>query len=275
MRATGSRSSNTTRARAGATGRCAAATATPNSAARRRSAGSTRTCTSTRARGGSPTTTAACSTTARRLGVPLEPFVQVNYNAYLHSSQAFGGKPQRYREVKADYQGHVAELLAKATRQSALDDRSARRIRKNCSNRCASGARSTPISLCRERRDQRPARIHEAAGRRLERAPDALRADRPRGHPGLASVAGLPNGDVYDMQTSMFQPVGGMGRVGEAFGRELGPLIRYSAKWSRSVRTSAASSSATRTRPAGRPDARARAIGACARFRCRSWRRSR
>src|ERR1700674_1177131 len=58
---------------------------------------------------------------AKRLGVPLEAFVQVNYNAYLHSTRAFGGKPQRYREIKADYQGHVAELLAKATRQNALD----------------------------------------------------------------------------------------------------------------------------------------------------------
>src|SRR5580658_1992548 len=57
----------------------------------------------------------------KRLGVALEPFVQVNYNAYLHSSRAFGGKPQRYREIKADYQGQVAELLAKATRQQALD----------------------------------------------------------------------------------------------------------------------------------------------------------
>ena len=57
----------------------------------------------------------------KRLGVPLEPFIQVNYNAYLHSSGAFGGKPVRFREVKADYQGHVAELLAKATQQSMLD----------------------------------------------------------------------------------------------------------------------------------------------------------
>src|SRR5260370_915450 len=42
----------------------------------------------------------------KRLGVPLEPFLQVNYNAYVHSSRAFGGKPRRYREIKADYQGH-------------------------------------------------------------------------------------------------------------------------------------------------------------------------
>ena len=59
---------------------------------------------------------------AKVLRVPLEPFFQVNYNAYLHSPKAFGGKPQRFREVKADYQGHVAELLAKATRQHALDE---------------------------------------------------------------------------------------------------------------------------------------------------------
>jgi monoamine oxidase len=49
--------------------------------------------------------------------VALEPFTQVNYNAYVHSTEAFGGKPQRYREVQADFHGHVAELLAKATNQ--------------------------------------------------------------------------------------------------------------------------------------------------------------
>ncbi len=58
----------------------------------------------------------------RRLNVPLEIFAQVNYNAYLHSSCAFGGKPRRYREVQADFNGHVAELLAKATSQGRLDD---------------------------------------------------------------------------------------------------------------------------------------------------------
>src|SRR6202050_2841336 len=57
----------------------------------------------------------------KRLKVPLEPFVQVNYAAYVHSSKAFGGKPQRYREVQADFNGHVAELLAKAANQSQLD----------------------------------------------------------------------------------------------------------------------------------------------------------
>ena len=55
------------------------------------------------------------------LGVQLEPFVQCNYNAYLHRTKAFGGKPQRFRTIKADYHGHVAELLAKTVQSKKLD----------------------------------------------------------------------------------------------------------------------------------------------------------
>ena len=58
----------------------------------------------------------------RRLGVALEPFVQLNHNAYLHKPSAFGGTPQRIREIKADFSGGVSELLAKATNKGALDD---------------------------------------------------------------------------------------------------------------------------------------------------------
>src|SRR5690349_21906844 len=58
----------------------------------------------------------------RRLNVALEPFIQLNHNAYLHASRAFGGKPQRIRAVKADFQGQVSELLAKATQQGKLDE---------------------------------------------------------------------------------------------------------------------------------------------------------
>ena len=58
----------------------------------------------------------------RRFGVALEPFVQLNHNAYLHSASAFDGKPQRIRDIKADYNGGVAELLAKAAKKGALDD---------------------------------------------------------------------------------------------------------------------------------------------------------
>src|SRR5277367_5890638 len=58
----------------------------------------------------------------KRLNVALEPFNQLNHNALLHASRAFGGVPQRIRAVKADFQGQVSELLAKATKQGKLDE---------------------------------------------------------------------------------------------------------------------------------------------------------
>src|SRR3954447_23337279 len=43
----------------------------------------------------------------KRLGLTLEPFIQLNHNALLHGVTAFGGKPQRIRDIKTDFQGHV------------------------------------------------------------------------------------------------------------------------------------------------------------------------
>ncbi|HJZ20124.1 MAG TPA: FAD-dependent oxidoreductase, partial [Bradyrhizobium sp.] len=58
----------------------------------------------------------------KRLGVALEPFIQLNHNAYLHASKAFDGRPQRIREIKTDFQGQTSELLAKVTQQGKLDE---------------------------------------------------------------------------------------------------------------------------------------------------------
>jgi monoamine oxidase len=165
------------------------------------------------------------------LGIPLEPFFQVNYNAYLHSSDAFGGKPQRFREVKADYQGHIAELLAKATQQNALDATVTKEDREMLLESLRHwGALDSNYSYV----------ASEASGDRrgYEKSPGGGLSGRPiHSQPttlhdildsGLWS--GVANGDTFDMQTALFQPAGGMGRIGEAFGRELGPLIRYNAK---------------------------------------------
>src|SRR5580692_11004665 len=57
----------------------------------------------------------------RLLNVALEPFVQENNATYVHAQNSFGGKPKRFREVQADYDGYIAELLAKATSQEKLD----------------------------------------------------------------------------------------------------------------------------------------------------------
>jgi monoamine oxidase len=167
----------------------------------------------------------------KRLGVPLESFVQVNYNAYLHNSRAFGGKPQRYREIKADYQGHVAELLAKATRQSALDQT----VSKEDQEKLLQSLRDWG-ALDKNHAYVSSGRSSERRGYEKEPGGGLTARPIPSKPIGLGDILdsglwqGISAGDIFDMQTALFQPVGGMGRVGEAFGRELGPLIQYNAK---------------------------------------------
>jgi monoamine oxidase len=168
---------------------------------------------------------------AKVLGVPLEPFFQVNYNAYLHSPKAFGGKPQRFREVKADYQGHVAELLAKATRQHALDDAVSKEDQERLLESLRQwGAldRNFTYAASDATSDRRGYAKNPGGGLSARPIPS-----EPVGLGDLLTSGlwqGIPNGDTFDMQTALFQPVGGMGRIGEAFGRELGSLIRYNSK---------------------------------------------
>jgi len=57
----------------------------------------------------------------REFGVALEPFVNDNRAALLHSTTAFGGVPQVARQVITDIRGSVAALLASAIDQGALD----------------------------------------------------------------------------------------------------------------------------------------------------------
>ncbi|QIT54473.1 flavin monoamine oxidase family protein [Aquisalimonas sp. 2447] len=58
----------------------------------------------------------------RELGVPLEPFVNQNADAYyFNDSGALSGQPVRHRTAKSDLYGYISQMLAKATDQAALD----------------------------------------------------------------------------------------------------------------------------------------------------------
>lgn len=167
----------------------------------------------------------------RQLRVPLENFVQVNYNAYLHSPRAFGGKPQRLRRVKADYHGHVAELLAKAARAGALDDPLTAEDREHL---LASlqwwGALDGDYRYARNAgtSDRRGFEVDPGGG--VSARPSW---SRPVGLHDLLDSGlwgALPLGDLYDMQGTLMQPVGGMDRIAHAFGRALDGHVRYRAR---------------------------------------------
>lgn len=57
----------------------------------------------------------------RELGVALEPFVNDNRGAWVHSSNAFGGQRVRAQRMITDSRGAIAELLSKAVSRDALD----------------------------------------------------------------------------------------------------------------------------------------------------------
>jgi monoamine oxidase len=167
----------------------------------------------------------------RRFGVTLEPFIQLNHNAYLHSAQAFDGKPQRIRVIKADFEGAISELLAKATRKGDLDDA----VTKEDQEILLEALRSLG-GLGKDFRYQ--AGETSAAYRGHAKDPGGGLGGKPiEGEPiGLHDLLtsrlwrGLSNFFSYDFQTTMFQPVGGMGRIGEAFARQIPHAIRYGAK---------------------------------------------
>ena len=96
------------------------------------------------------------------------------------------------RTFKADFQGHVAELLAKATQQGKLDDaRDRRRTGRFCWMRCAPGARSTRTIATRATTVERPARLRQGSRRRPERRAGRLRARRAGRPAALAALAAL------------------------------------------------------------------------------------
>jgi len=167
----------------------------------------------------------------KRLGVALEPFVQVNHNAYLHAAGSFGGKSQRYREVQADFNGTVSELLPKAVRTDALQG--------------AVNAEDTEVLLAALRRwgaldnDYRY-RIGENSSERRgwDKPPGGGLSRQPVPSQPVAP-SDLLNGRLWralsvafdvDFQTTLFQPVGGMDAIARAMTREIADLLQLRAR---------------------------------------------
>lgn len=167
----------------------------------------------------------------KELGIQLETFQQMNYNAYLHNTKAFGGKPQRYGAIQSDYYGHVAELLAKATQQDAL----AAAVTKEDSAILLESLRSWGALD----KDMRYVKGNAASDRRgWAKGPGGgLTAEPIPSEPmDMATVlqSGMwraIGGNIsLDHQQAIFQPVGGMENVAKGFARAAGHLVRLNSK---------------------------------------------
>jgi monoamine oxidase len=168
---------------------------------------------------------------AKRLKVPLEPFTQLNFNAYLHSPSAFGGKPQRYRDVRADYHGHVAELLSKAANKGQLDES----VSKEDKEKLLESLRTWGMldkqyryTASRNTSESRGWKVHPGGGL-MSRGEISTPLNRDELlNSGLWKYLVTPFD--YDLMPSLFQPVGGMDRIAMALYKEVAPLVQFGAK---------------------------------------------
>ena len=167
----------------------------------------------------------------KRLGVPLEPFIQVNHNAYLHAQRAFGGKPQRYRTVQADFDGMIAELLAKAVNADKLDQLVSKEDTEILLDALQDWGALDEDFAYRAGPDASERRgWNKPPGGGLSAAPIDSAPLNPRDLLTSRLWQGLGVALDYDYQTTLFQPVGGMDRIAQAFAREVGGLVRLGAK---------------------------------------------
>jgi monoamine oxidase len=168
----------------------------------------------------------------KQLNVPLEAFSIINYNAMIHNSKAFGGKPRRYREVESDFRGHVSELLAKATSQGKLDQA----VTKEDAEVLLQALRAWG-ALDRNYEYKKSGLVSNHRGYDVD--PGGGLSWQPTDSEPMALGellqsrlwTGLLTGHEYEYQMTMFQPVGGMDRISAGFVRALPKdMIKYNCK---------------------------------------------
>ncbi|MEP6484791.1 MAG: flavin monoamine oxidase family protein [Rudaea sp.] len=168
---------------------------------------------------------------AKRLNVPLEAFNGLNFNAYLHSSRAFGGKPQRYRHVRTDYCGHVAEMLAKATNQGALDQSVTKEDKEKLLESLRHWGRLDQqfrYGASEKSSNTRGYEIDPGGGLMAKPVPSTPIAMNDLLDSGLWNF--LASDFDYDINPSLFQPVGGMDRIANALYQKVAAEVQFGAK---------------------------------------------
>ncbi len=166
-----------------------------------------------------PTTHRAILGYARRFGVPLEGFANINRSA----GWDFGGKVEKERRMVMDMRGRISELLAKAIDQRALDKQVPKDelelLRPFLAPYGSLDDKGNYLS------DGRSGYVVEGGG--YAQAPGAL--------PPLALKELLPDPrialpylfeTIWDMQPTLLQPVGGMDRIAKAIYAQVKPRVR-------------------------------------------------
>jgi monoamine oxidase len=167
----------------------------------------------------------------KRLKVKLEPFIQYNYNAYLHSKEHFDGKPQRFRHIHADFQGQVSELLSKAINTQSLDAPLSKEDQEKLLEALRSwGALDKNMAYVKGHASSEVRGFERDPGGGLNAQPEFSEPLKLADIVRSSVWHNMGIHDLYEFQQTMFQPVGGMDQIGAAFGKELEGLFTFNAK---------------------------------------------
>jgi monoamine oxidase len=162
----------------------------------------------------------------RKLGVAMEVEINTNRSTLLENDAANGGRPVEQRQIVNDARGHVSELLAKCLRQGALD-----------------------ADLTAQDRERMLGFLHTYGPLdKLFRYTGSERSGYAT-LPGAGDQAGVRRNaldlrtlldedfwqaivfeEIFDMQATMFQPVGGMDRIAHALAGAVQETIQYGAE---------------------------------------------
>jgi monoamine oxidase len=161
----------------------------------------------------------------REFGVPLEVEVNSSRSSLLQSDNLNAGKPVEQRQVMNDTRGHVAELLAKALDRNALDQE------------ITTHDKERMLEFLRKYGDLSPDYLYKGSQRSgfkvLPGAGDQAGVVRDPLDMHALLDANLWDGmlfeEMFDMQATMFQPIGGMDRIAAAFEARLKDCISFNA----------------------------------------------
>lgn len=156
---------------------------------------------------------------ARRFGVQLETFINSNRNA----GWDFAGKVQPERRMVNDLQGHIAELLAKAIDQRALDQEMPKaeleQFRQFLGFYGSLDDKGRYVNRGSSGYAVEPGGYNQVGELLPVQTLKELLPTRAIGLPYIFEY-------IWDMQATMLQPVGGMDRIAHAIYDRVKPTVR-------------------------------------------------
>ena len=163
----------------------------------------------------------------KELRVPLEVFVNDNRGAFFQSRGWNSGTPVTGRELHAAQRGYIAELLSKAVNQGALDQELTMDDKSNLlgmlDDFSGPGLNEDYEYTGSGRAGYEGMYVNKGLGGSMPVSPLELRDVLGFNLPWFF----LHWGHDLDQQPTLFQPVGGMDKIVDAFTLKVGHLIRY------------------------------------------------